>query len=131
MAANSVGAGFFATLTAAQLDQDLGSDAVALLTVLERAHRRYNQYWLPFGTDSANGYQALKTAAGDTAASADYGNASTAAALLEKVYQIVQGNATISVDSENGGNGTVTVGPTGSGFGFVTFLNRVCGDAVN
>ena len=131
MATNSVGAGFYATLTAAQLDQDLGSDAVALLAVLDRAHRRYQQYWLPMGTDSANGYQALKTAAGDTQASTDYGNASTAAALLEKLYQIVMGNATIAVDNTDSGNGTVTVGANGSGFNFATFLYRVAGDQVS
>jgi hypothetical protein len=126
----SVGAGFFSTLTAAQLDQDLGGDVVALLSVLARAHRRYNQYWLPFGTDSAVGYQALKTAAGDSQAATDYGNASTAASLLEKIYQVVQGNAYISQDTGNGGNGTVTVGATGSGFNFATFLYRVAGDQV-
>lgn len=131
MAANSNGAGFFATLTAAQLDQDLGSDAVTILSALDRAHQRYQQYWLPMGTDANNGYQALKTAAGDPNAAADYGNASTAAALMEKLYQLLWGNATIAVDSTNSGNGVVTVGPTGSGFNFATFLNRVAGDQVS
>lgn len=129
MAANN-GAGFFATLTAAQLDQDLGSDAVALLATLARAHRRYQQYWLAFGTDSTLGYAALKTAAGGTQAAADYANASTAASLLEKLYQVVQGNAYIANDTGNGGNGAVTVGANGSGFAFAAFLGRVAGDAV-
>lgn len=132
MAANSAGAGFYATLTAAQLDQDLGSDAVTVLNALDRAHRRYNQYWLPMGEDSVNGYQALKVAAGDSSnqASTDYGNASTAAALMEKLYQILWGNAYIAEDTTDSGNGTVTVGATGSGFNFATFLNRVAGDQV-
>jgi hypothetical protein len=128
LAANSAGAGFYATLNAAQLDQDLGGDAVAVITALTTAHQRYQQYWAPFGTDSVNGYQALKTAAGDTQASTDYGNASTAAALMEKLYQVMAGNATIAVDGGNGGNGTVTVGASGSGFNFLTFLYRVTGD---
>lgn len=131
MAANGAGAGFFSTLSAAQLDQDLGSDVVTLLSVLDRMHRRWNQYWLPFGTDSVVGYQALKSAAGDTQASTDYGNASTAASLGEKLYQIVQGNAYISQDGGDGGNGTVTVGANGSGFNFATFLYRVAGDQVS
>lgn len=132
MAANGTGAGFYATLTAAQLDQDLGSDAVTILNALDRAHRRYQQYWLPMGTDTTNGYQALKVAAGESSgnASTDYGNASTAAALMEKLYQILQGNATIAVDNTDSGNGVVTVGATGSGFNFSTFLNRVAGDQV-
>jgi hypothetical protein len=130
MAANSNGAGFFATLTVAQLDQDLGSDAATVLNALSRAHRRYQQYWLPMGTDAVNGYQALKTAAGGTQASADYGNASTAAALMEKLYQVLNGNGTIAVDGTDGGNGVVTIGATGSGFNFATFLNRVVGDQV-
>jgi hypothetical protein len=130
MAANSEGAGFYANLTAAQLDQDLGSDAATILNALDRAHRRYQTYWLPMGTDAVNGYQALKTAAGDTQAATDYGNASTAAALMEKLYQVLVGNATIAVDSQDQGNGVVTVGATGSGFNFSTFLNRVVGDQV-
>jgi hypothetical protein len=124
------GAGAFATLTSAQLDADLAGDVLTLQGVLDRAHRRYQQYWLAFGTDGVVGYQALKTAAGGSQASTDYGNASTAAALMEKIYQIVQGNATIAVDGGNGGNGTVTVGASGSGFNFTVFLNRVCGDSV-
>ena len=130
MPINNGGAGFYSTLSAAQLDQDLGSTVVTLLGVLDQAHRRYQQYWLAKGTDTVVGYQALRTAAGDSNASGAYSDASTAAALLEKIYQIVQGNATIAVDGGNGGNGTVTVGATGSGFNFSTFLNRVAGDQV-
>jgi hypothetical protein len=105
---------------------------VKVLDILERAHRRYQQYWLPMGTDAVNGYAALKQAAGVSAAQAatDYGNASTAAALLEKLYQVCQGNATIAADGGGGGNGTVTVGASGSGFNFSTFLSRVAGDQV-
>ena len=125
------GAGYFATLNSAQLDQDLGGDADVVLSALARAHRRYQQYWLAFGTDPVVGYAALKTAAGGNQASTDYGNASTAAALLEKLYQIVYGNATIAVDAENGGNGVVTVGPNGSGFNFALFLGRVVGDSAS
>ena len=125
------GAGYFATLNSAQLDQDLGGDVSTLLSCLDRAHRRYQQYWLAFGTDSVVGYAALKTAAGGNQAATDYANASTAAALMEKLYQLVQGNVTIAVDNENGGNGVVTVGPDGSGFNFATFLGRVVADSVS
>ena len=131
MAINGVGAGFFTNLTALQIDLDLGGDALAIMQALDRAHRRYQSYWLPMGTDPVNGYAALKVAAGESTqdAATDYGNASTAAALMEKLYQICQGNGTIAVDSGNAGNGTVTIGATGSGFNFATFLGRVIGDA--
>lgn len=54
----------------------------------------------------------------------------TAVLLMVKINQIIQGNATVAVDSGNGGNGTVTVGATGSGFNFYQFLVRICGDSV-
>ena len=130
MAANSPGAGLTATLTAAQLDQDFGSDIANFLNALSRFQQRYNVYWAPFGTDATVGYHALKSAAGDPNAAADYANMATAVALMVKINQVVLGNATIAADSQNGGNGTVTVGPTGSGFNFYQFLVRVCGDSV-
>ena len=132
MPVNNGAAGAFANLSAAQLDQDISSDAITVLSALTRAHRRYQQYWLPKGTDAVVGYAALRVAAGESSGNATtaYGDASTAAALLEKLYQVMSGNATIAVDGGDGGNGTVTVGATGSGFNFATFLNRVAGDQV-
>lgn len=130
MAANSPGAGLTVNLTAAQLDQDFGSDIATFRNALARFQQRYNTYWSPFGTDATFGYQALKTAAGDPNAATDFANMATAVALMVKLNQIVLGNATVAVDSENGGNGTVTVGPNGSGFNFDQFLVRVCGDSV-
>lgn len=127
--ANS-GAGLSANLTAAQLDQDFGSDAATIVAALDRVHRRYQIYWLPSGTDATIGYEALKTSAGDASASTDYGNMATAVTLMEKLYQIMMGNGTIAVDTGNGGNGTVTIGATGSGFNFFQFLARICGDNV-
>jgi hypothetical protein len=126
----STGAGLTATLNAAQLDQDFGSDAANILNALDRAHRRYLTYWQVYGSDGTFGYQALKTAAGDAQASTDYNNMATAVTLMEKLYQACQGNATIAVDGSNGGNGTVTVGANGSGFNFFTFLARIAGDNV-
>jgi len=130
MASNSQGAGAYANLTAAQLDADLAGDAQAVLGALSRAHRRYIQYWLPMGQDAVQGYQALKTAAGDPAAAADYATAATAAVLMEKLYQVLQGNAYIAQDGTDSGNGTVTVGADGSGFNFAVFLHRVSGDVL-
>lgn len=127
MATNSSGAGAYANLTAQDIDSAEADIVQRLLGVLDEGHRHYTQYWLPMGTDAVQGYQALKAAAGDTTAAADYGTASTAASLLEKLYQVAQGNAYISQDNANGGNGTVTVGANGSGFSFVTFFNRVAG----
>jgi len=127
--ANS-GAGLTANLTAAQLDQDFGGDAATIINALDRVHRRYQVYWLPSGSDGTIGYQALKTAAGDANAATDYANMATAVTLMEKLYQVLMGNATIAVDSGNGGNGTVTVGAVGSGFNFYQFLARICGDNV-
>lgn len=132
MAANGAGAGYFATLTAAQLDQDAGDDFRQLATILDRIHRRYQGYWLAMGTDPTFGYSALKQLTGvtTTQANTDYGNVSTAYSLGEKLYWIVQGAGTIAADGTNGGNGTVTIGALGSGFNFQVFFSRVCGDTV-
>lgn len=133
MAANGAGSGYFATLTAAQLDQDAGDDFKALSAILDRIHRRYQTYWLPMGTDATFGYSALKQLTGVTQAqaNADYGNVSTAYSLGEKLYQVVQGAGTIAADAGDSGNGTVTIGAAGSGFDFSTFFARVCGDQVS
>ena len=126
----SSGAGLTANLSAAQLDQDFGSDIANLRNTLARIKARYDTYWAPFGTDSAFGYQALKTAAGDANAAADAATMGTAVNLAVQLYWISKGYGTIAVDSGNGGNGTVTVGAAGSGFNFDQFLARVCGDNV-
>ena len=127
MAANSPGAGLTANLSAAQLDQDFGSDIANLRNTLARIFARYNTYWAPFGTDSTFGYQALKTAAGDTNASADAATMGTAVNLAVQLYWISKGYGTIAVDNADGGNGAVTIGAAGSGFNFDQFLARLRG----
>lgn len=115
-------AGLNATLNLAQMNQDYGSDIANVRNALRRLYDRYNTHWIATGpTDYV--------AAGGTTSDRD----TLGSAITETVnlYLVSIGQATVAVDSGNGGNGTVTttVG-TKSGHNFDVTMARVSGDSV-